>query len=385
MNTMGIKIRRARVRLALTLDELALKTGISKAYLSLIETGRLANPPSDDKLRTLAEAVGLPANELLGRAHVQRIPPDVRALLDELMRLQGQPFGGPGAAGGPGTLGGPGAPAGGIGLAGGMGSSATSPKSSGGTSSTSSDAGKTTNADRRPSRRGASGDRPTTAGAHGLPLNLDAAYRSGVLQELADRNGGGGNIEPIPMGPAVSNGPAATGSTMSGTTASAFVALPGDVSAKGDASILGAVAAGVSAAGRRLVPVVNKVSAGYPSDFTDLSYPPRVADAYIAAPGVDDPDAFAARVSGDSMMPKYAEGDIVVFSPAAAWKDGADCFVRFEDGQTTFKRVYADWTPDDREALRLQPRNDRYPPRVVPREQITGVYRAVSVYRALGD
>ncbi|HEX8916365.1 MAG TPA: S24 family peptidase, partial [Humisphaera sp.] len=135
----------------------------------------------------------------------------------------------------------------------------------------------------------------------------------------------------------------------------------------------------------RTVPIVNKVSAGYPSDFTDLGYPPRVADEFITAPGVDDPDAFACRVHGDSMSPKYGPGDVVIFSPRAAFKDGADCFVRFEDGQTTFKRVYAETDAEGNEVLRLQPRNDRYRPQVVPRERVAGVYKAVSVYRGVDE
>ena len=88
------------------------------------------------------------------------------------------------------------------------------------------------------------------------------------------------------------------------------------------------------------MPVINRVSAGYPKDFTDLSYPKGVADDYVGCPDVHDPDAFAARVSGDSMTPKYREGEIVIFSPSAAAKSGDDCFVRFEDGHTTFKRVF---------------------------------------------
>ena len=66
------------------------------------------------------------------------------------------------------------------------------------------------------------------------------------------------------------------------------------------------------------VPVINRVSAGYPKDFTDLSYPRGVADEYVGCPDVHDKDAFAARVAGDSMTPKYTQGDIVIFSPAAS-------------------------------------------------------------------
>ncbi len=272
---MGHKIRRARVRMALTLEELAHKAKISKAYLSLIENGRVANPPSDEKLRRIEQALGMAANELIGQAQLQRTPSDVRTILERLVR-QGGRKGLDEAALGPG------------------------------------------NADAK-------------------PLDLDAAYMNGVLQELADR--ATGNVEPIRP-----------------------ASVPG-----------------------RATPVVNKVSAGYPRDFTDLNYPPRVADAYITAPGVEDPDAFAARVSGDSMSPKYSEGDIVIFSPAAVWKDGSDCFVRLEDGQTTFKRVFVEAGEAGKQNLRLEPRNDKYRPRVVPREEVQGVYKAVFVYRAVGD
>lgn len=134
------------------------------------------------------------------------------------------------------------------------------------------------------------------------------------------------------------------------------------------------------------IPLINSVAAGYPREFTDLGYPARVADAYIRAPDVRDPDAFACRVVGDSMMPDYREGDIVIFSPSKTVKDGADCFVRFErDAETTFKRVYFE-DVDDRGSgrLRLQPLNAKYPPRVVEREAVAGVYAAVSVMRRVG-
>jgi SOS-response transcriptional repressor LexA len=129
------------------------------------------------------------------------------------------------------------------------------------------------------------------------------------------------------------------------------------------------------------VPVINRVSAGYPSDFTDLSYPPRVADDYVGCPDVFDKDAFAARVHGDSMTPKYREGDIVIFSPAQDPKNGDDCFVRFADGQTTFKRVFFEKDEEGEAVIRLQPRNERYRPQVVKSEGVAGLYKAIFRYQ----
>ena len=278
MEPLGTKLRRQRRRLGFTLDELAGKTGISKPYLSLIETGRVPNPPSDEKLRRLEHALDFKPGELVSQAHLQRTPRDVRAMLQALVVDRGQ---GSGVRG--------------------------------------------------------QGKRPTNGHANGasvstqhsaLSTSLDEAYLSGLLQELVDRSAG--NVEQV----------------------------------KTDA-----------------VPVVNRVSAGYPKDFTDLSYPRGVADQYIGCPDVHDRDAFAARVHGDSMTPKYREGDIVIFSPAAAPRDGDDCFVRFADGQTTFKRVFFETGEEGKPVIRLQPRNEKYRPQVVPGDAISGLYRAIYRYQ----
>lgn len=135
------------------------------------------------------------------------------------------------------------------------------------------------------------------------------------------------------------------------------------------------------------VPLINKVAAGYPKEFTDLAYPARVADDYVRCPGLTDPDAFACRVVGDSMTPDYREGDIVVFSPARPVKSGMDCFARIEpDHESTFKRVFIEpgtGVESGRELIRLQPLNPRYAARTLPREQVAGLYAAVSITRAI--
>lgn len=133
------------------------------------------------------------------------------------------------------------------------------------------------------------------------------------------------------------------------------------------------------------VPLINSVTAGYPADFTDLGYPARVADEYVRSPDLDDPDAFAARVVGDSMEPEYREGDLVIFSPAMEVTSGNDCFVRLEpDHESTFKRVYFEVGEGGEELIRIQPINNRYPPRTVRREGVAGLYRAAQIMRAIG-
>ena len=173
---------------------------------------------------------------------------------------------------------------------------------------------------------------------------LDAAHKSGELRRLVERIDGGGDEKKQARGH----------------------------EARGEE--------------RRLpleVPLINRVAAGYPREFTDLGYPARAAAEYVRCPDLTDPDAFACRVVGDSMLPEYREGDIVVFSPAKAIKSGMDCFARIEpDHESTFKRVYLEG--EKGEVIRLQPLNPAYPSRTLAREEVAGLYAAVSVTRSVG-
>lgn len=261
MQNLGDKIRSQRRRLGLTLDALSAHSGISKPYLSLIERGKVLNPPSDDKLRRLEQALGFDVSQLLAIAQIQRTPTDVRAVLQHLLQKKREETG--------------------------------------------------------------SGNADAPAGG-GAAIDLDAAYLTGALREIVEQRAQ--NVQTIPVG---------------------------------------------------TVPIINKVSAGYPREFTDLDYPRGVADAYMTCPDLSDPSAFAARVCGDSMQPKYREGDVVVFSPAMYPRSGDDCFVRFEDGQTTFKRVFFENDETGKPALRLQPRNEKYRPQITPAEKVTGLYKAM--------
>jgi len=188
------------------------------------------------------------------------------------------------------------------------------------------------------SRRATTPDKPQSAPTKpatndgGVDARLDAAYLCGAIAELLDHSDG--NVEPI----------------------AAYA-----------------------------VPVINH-AADDPPALTTGRHPVRVAEPRVGCPDMADKDAFAARVHGDCMTPRYRQGDIVVFSPALPPRNGDDCFIRFGDGQTAFKRIFfenegANGTP----SLRLQPRNERYRATVVPCEKVCGLYRAVYRYERLDE
>ena len=308
----GRWVRLARTKRGLTLEALSEATGMAKSYLSQIETA-YAPPPRDDKVRRLADALGIDPDGLVARAHLSQMPDKVKEGLarlsevfdstEEVMRAlvaardavrQDQ------AARAAATPEGQAAPEGQ-----GEGAAAAAP---------------------------ADGAKP---GGRDVSVDLDALHRSGLLHQLAEW--GDARVE----------------------------------SRRG---------------GVRAVPIINRVSAGYPQEFTDLGYPVGIADAYVSAPvELADPNAFAVRVVGDSMEPRYHEGDVVIFAPSAGVQSGDDCFVRFAmtggpiDGESTFKRVFFD--AEDR--VRLQPLNERYAPTVVKPSEIAAIFRAAARYEQL--
>ena len=264
--SLGDILRQRREDKRLTQEQVAAAAGISKPYLSNIETGKAKNPPTDSVLGGLERALGFADGELTRMAHLVRTPADVR---HEHEMLQAQ--------------------------------------------------------------------------VHKL---------RGVVRGLMRKRSQTGLVE-------------------EGIDAGLAEAFP---EAGGGPSGARGLSAGVA------VPIINKVAAGYPHHFTDLDYPPSVAAEYIRCPDVHDPQAFAAHVVGDSMEPEYHTGDVVIFAPNTPAQSGEDCFVRFEDGSTTFKRVYE----DDAEMLRLQPLNNAYPAEIVPRERVTGLWRAAFRIQRLG-
>jgi len=298
----GEQVRRARQQRGMTLEALSAATGMAKSYLSQIETG-YAPPPRDDKIRKIAEALGLDANALLPQAHLSELPADVKSRLARMFDATGEVI------------------------------RALLAAKAGAEAQAVLDAG--LGAD--PSAAGGETDDPGPADATdgGVALDLDALHRSGLLHHLAQW---------------------------------------GDDRAEDGRGQL------------RAVPIINKVAAGYPQEFTDMGYPVGIADEYVSVPAeMADPNSFAVRVVGDSMEPRYHEGDVVVFMPSAPVESGDDCFVRFAvtggptDGASTFKRVFFD---SDAE-IRLQPLNERQAPTMVARSDIAAIYRASARYEKL--
>lgn len=72
----------------------------------------------------------------------------------------------------------------------------------------------------------------------------------------------------------------------------------------------------------RTVPLIGFAEAGVGGYFDDGGFPAGSGWEEIAFPEIGDDNAYALEVSGDSMLPLYREGDVIVISPSASLRRG---------------------------------------------------------------
>ena len=85
------------------------------------------------------------------------------------------------------------------------------------------------------------------------------------------------------------------------------------------------------------IPLLGLAKAGKGGFFDDGGFPAGNGWEEIEVPGVTDAQAYALEITGDSMMPVYREGDIIVVSPSATIRKGDRVVVRTSDGQVMAK------------------------------------------------
>ena len=90
-------------------------------------------------------------------------------------------------------------------------------------------------------------------------------------------------------------------------------------------------------------------------------------------PALSDPDAYALKVSGDSMLPLYRDGDTVIVSPAAGVRTGDRVIVKTQSGEVMAKQL-ARRSPD---AVELHSFNADFSNLIVPASQIVWMARII--------
>ncbi len=89
----------------------------------------------------------------------------------------------------------------------------------------------------------------------------------------------------------------------------------------------------------RAIPLLGLAQAGHGGYFDDAGFPVGASWDEIAFPNVGDEHAYALEISGESMMPLYRDGDLVVVSPTAAVRRGDRVIVKTRDGEVMAKEL----------------------------------------------
>ena len=88
------------------------------------------------------------------------------------------------------------------------------------------------------------------------------------------------------------------------------------------------------------IPVVSMASANGDGPLWEDAYPVGHGMEMIHRPyDVTDPKAFGVKISGDSMSPKYDDGDVVVVCPDKQVVSGAPVVAKLKDGRVMVKRI----------------------------------------------
>jgi phage repressor protein C with HTH and peptisase S24 domain len=89
----------------------------------------------------------------------------------------------------------------------------------------------------------------------------------------------------------------------------------------------------------RPVPLLGFAEAGSGGYFDDGGFPVGEGWDEIAFPAVADEHAYALEVSGQSMLPAYRDGDVILISPSAPIRRGDRVVVKTRSGEVMAKEL----------------------------------------------
>ena len=94
-----------------------------------------------------------------------------------------------------------------------------------------------------------------------------------------------------------------------------------------------------TSASAQAVPLIGFAEAGQGGYFDDGGFPVGKGWDEIAFPKVNDDHAYALEISGDSMMPAYRDGDVIIVSPAAPVRRGDRVVVKTKKDEVIVKEL----------------------------------------------
>lgn len=121
------------------------------------------------------------------------------------------------------------------------------------------------------------------------------------------------------------------------------------------------------------VPLLGFAQAGSGGYFDSGGFPVGQGWDEVPLPSRDDSGTYALEVTGDSMLPLYRDGDIIVLSPNEQVRRGDRVVVRTSDGEVMAKVLHRKTA----KTVELHSLNPEHPPRVFNTQEVDWIARIV--------
>lgn len=131
---------------------------------------------------------------------------------------------------------------------------------------------------------------------------------------------------------------------------------------------------GYKATINRMIPVLGFAHAGLAENYEEI--PEDWQDKVPAS--IRDPKAFAVRLEGDSMEPKFCTGDVLILKPSGEVYSGCLAVLKLKDDGFVFRRVER-----RAEFVRLIPLNPQWPTEEMPNEHVTWIFPVWGMFRQI--
>jgi phage repressor protein C with HTH and peptisase S24 domain len=124
---------------------------------------------------------------------------------------------------------------------------------------------------------------------------------------------------------------------------------------------------------RQAVPLIGFAEAGAGGYFDDGGFPAGKGWDEIPFPAVNDENAYALEISGDSMEPAYRDGAVIIVSPAASVRKNDRVVVKTKDGEVMVKELKRKTS----KSIELRSINPQHAERTLPMREVLWIARIV--------
>jgi phage repressor protein C with HTH and peptisase S24 domain len=124
---------------------------------------------------------------------------------------------------------------------------------------------------------------------------------------------------------------------------------------------------------RKQIPLIGFAQAGKGGYFDDSGFPVGASWDEIDVPGVTDQNAYSLEITGDSMLPVYREGDLIIVSPNTSLRKGDRVVVKTRGGEVMAKILHRQTA----KTIELASFNPEHPPKTYEMNDIDWVARII--------